>query len=226
MKYLDFFDDCYYINLNHRVDRKDLFERRSSEVGINAIRFIGVEPKEEDCPLLPTALMETRRKYKVGCTLSHKRIVELANERNLENVLIFEDDCIFLDGFQEKVKKCVDELRNIDWDIIYFGGEVNNHCVNVSENLVKVENGGVYCTHAYAVNKKFYHAFINMNEHHVDVIDIFLLNYSVNNRKYILSRELLAVQDAIHSDIQNQQTNGATMHMINSWNKFVPSHKI
>jgi GR25 family glycosyltransferase involved in LPS biosynthesis len=224
MKYLDFFDDCYYINLNHRTDRKGLFEKRANEVGIDAIRFSAIEPNEEDCPLLPSALMETRRRYKVGCTLSHKNIVQLANERNLENVLIFEDDCVFVDGFKEKVKKCVDELKNVEWDIIYFGGEVNNYCVNVSENLVKVEDGGVYCTHAYAVNKRFYHAFINMNEHHVDVIDIFLLNYSTNKRTYILSRELLAIQDAIHSDIQNITNNGAEFHMKNSWNKFVPNY--
>jgi GR25 family glycosyltransferase involved in LPS biosynthesis len=226
MKYLDFFDDCYYINLNHRTDRRELFEKRSNEVGINAIRFSAIEPNEEDCPLLPSALMEKRRKYKVGCTLSHKMVVKLADERNLENVLIFEDDCVFLDGFEEKVKKCVNELKSVEWDIIYFGGEVNNYCVDVSENLVKVENGGVYCTHAYAVNKSFYPAFINMNEHNVDVIDIFLLNYSVSKRTYILSRELLAIQDSIHSDIQNITNSGAEIHMRNSWEKYVPKYFI
>jgi GR25 family glycosyltransferase involved in LPS biosynthesis len=226
MKYLDFFEDCYYINLNHRIDRKELFEKRAAEVEVIANRFEGIEPREEDCPLLPSALIEKRRKYKVGCTLSHKGIIELANKRELENVLIFEDDCIFLEGFQEKAKKCVEELKNVKWDVMYFGGEINNHCVNISENLVKVENGGVYCTHAYAVNKSFYKPILDMNAYHVDVIDIFLINYNVSNRSYLLSRELLAIQDDVHSDIQNITNNGAKIHMINSWNKFVPPYKI
>jgi len=221
-KYLDFFEDSYYINLNHRIDRKELFEKRSREVGIIATRFSAIEPREEDCPLLPSSVGETRRKYKVGCSLSHQGIIKIAKERNLENVLIFEDDCIFLENFENEAKKCVDELKNVEWDILYFGGEVNNYCVDVSENLVKVENGGVYCCHAYAVNKRFYDVILNVNVHHVDILDIFFLNYSSNSRTYILSRKLLAIQDSIHSDIKNGLSQAAEGYMRNSWNKFVP----
>ena len=225
MKYLDFFEDCYYINLDHRVDRKELFESRASEVGIEAIRFVACEPKEEDCPLLPSSVGETRRRFKVGCSLSHQGVVRLAHERGLDNVLIFEDDCIFLEGFKEKAQKCVDELKDVEWDILYFGGEVNNDCVDVSEHLVKVENGGVYCCHAYAVNKRFYDVVLAVNVHHVDILDIFFLNYSTHLRTYILSREILAVQDGIHSDIKNGLNEAASGYMINSWNKFVPQWK-
>jgi GR25 family glycosyltransferase involved in LPS biosynthesis len=222
MKYLDFFEDTYYINLDYRTDRKELFEKRALEVGIIANRFSAIQPKEEDCPLLPSSVGETRRKFKVGCSLSHQGVIKLAKERNLENVLIFEDDCIFLDQFQEKAKKCVEELKNVEWDILYFGGEVNNYCTKVSENLVKVENGGVYCCHAYAVNKRFYDVILNVNVHHVDILDIFLLNYSYNHRTYILSKELLAIQDGIFSDIKNGLNEAASGYMINSWKKYVP----
>ena len=114
-RYLDFFEDSYYINLNHRIDRKELFEKRSREVGITANRFSAIEPREEDCPLLPSSVGETRRKYKVGCSLSHQGIIKIAKERNLENVLIFEDDCIFLENFENEAAiktEILDEARN------------------------------------------------------------------------------------------------------------------
>lgn len=225
MKYLDFFEDVYYINLDSRSDRKKLFEIRSSEVGIEVIRFSAIQPDEKDCPLLESSPDDTRRRFKVGCSLSHQGIIKIAKERNLENVLIFEDDCIFLERFREKAQLCVNDLKNVEWDIIYFGGEVNNYCSDVSENLVKVENGGVYCCHAYAVNKKFYDSILNSNVHHMDILDIFLLNYPCDQRTFLLSRDILAIQDGIFSDIKNGLNEAAAGYMINSWKKYVPQWK-
>ena len=59
----------------------------------------------------------------------------------------------------------------------------------------------------------------------MDILDIFFLNYSTHLRTYILSREILAVQDGIHSDIKNGLNEAASGYMINSWNKFVPQWK-
>lgn len=225
MKYLDFIDDCYYINLDYRSDRRELFEQRAINVGIKAIRFSAIQPNDEDCPLLPSSIGETRRKFKVGCSLSHQGVIKLAKERNLNNVLIFEDDCIFLENFSKIIQNCITDLKNnpnLEWDILYFGGEVNNYCSTVTNNLVKVENGGVYCCHAYLVNKKFYDVILNVNVHHVDILDIYLLNYSCNARTYLLSKEIAAIQDGIHSDIKNARNDAASNYMISSWNKYVP----
>ena len=223
MKYLDFFEDVYYINLDYRTDRKQLFEERSRAVGMEAIRFSAAQPAEEDCPLLPSSVGETRRRFKVGCTMSHQGVVRLAKERGLANVLIFEDDCTFDPDFEQEAKKCADELRDQDWDLLYFGGEVNNYCESVSPNLVKVNMGGVYCCHAYAVNSKFYDKFLAVSPHHTDVIDIYLLNYPAYDRTYMLSRKLLALQDPIFSDLKNSRSELANGYMINSWKKFVPN---
>jgi glycosyl transferase, family 25 len=223
MRYLDFFEDAYYINLDYRTDRKQLFEERSQEVGIEAVRFSAAQPLEEDCPILPGSVGETRRRFKVGCTMSHQGIVKLAKERGLANVLIFEDDCMFEPDFKEEAQKCVDEIRGLDWDVLYFGGEVNNHCETVSPNLVKVNDGGVYCCHAYAVNAKFYDKFLAVSPHDTDVIDIYLLNYPCSERIYLLSRKLLALQDPIFSDLKNSRSELANGYMINSWKKFVPN---
>ena len=200
-------DKIFYINLDKRTDRKEEIENELKRMDLTAERYPAIYTPNSGI---------------VGCGYSHLNVLKLAKERGYKNVLIFEDDCIFLENFENEAKKCVDELKNVEWDILYFGGEVNNYCVDVSENLVKVENGGVYCCHAYAVNKRFYDVILNVNVHHVDILDIFFLNYSSNSRTYILSRKLLAIQDSIHSDIKNGLSQAAEGYMRNSWNKFVP----
>ena len=107
MKYLDFFEDVYYINLDYRIDRKILFEKRASDVGIIPNRFSAIQPTEIECQSI-TPFKEIRR-FKVGCTMSHQAVVKIAKEKNFSNVLIFEDDCLFLEGFQSKAQLCVNE---------------------------------------------------------------------------------------------------------------------
>jgi hypothetical protein len=120
---------------------------------------------------------------------------------------------------------CVDELQNIEWDLFYLGGEPNNYCKVISDNLVQMENGGVYTTHAYAINHTFYDKMLSILPNQVDTIDILYLNYDTNNRKCILSKELLAIQDRSYSDLWDTITN-STQWMINGWNKYVLNENI
>lgn len=219
-RYLDFFEEVYYINLERRTDRKELFEKRSKEVGIDAVRFLAIEPDPND-PLILNST-DPRKRWKLGCTLSHQEIIRTATKNNFKNVLIFEDDCIFLDGFEEKVSKCVNDLKNVEWDLMYFGGQPNNYCNKVTDNLYLMKNGGVYTTHAYAVNHTFYKKMINVSPHQVDTIDILLLNYDDMGRRCLLSKDLLAIQDATYSDLWNTIVD-ASYYMRRDWEKFVTS---
>jgi len=219
-KFLGYFDDVYYINLDYREDRKKLFEERSLAIGLNAKRFSGIIPKDGEYPVIESNQKDTRRKWKVGCTLSHQAIVREAKERGLQNVLIFEDDCIFLDGFMEKAQNCVNDLKEQEWDLMYFGGQPNQYAKKVTENLGSIENGGVYSTHAYAINHTFYDKMLNITPDFYDTIDILYLNYQSSARKLLVSKEILAVQDSTYSDLWNIIVNSQG-YSIRDWNKFI-----
>jgi len=217
--YLDFFEKAYYINLDNRQDRKETFEQRCKEVHLPVERFSAISISYE-VPDLYEGHNDKKRKEKVSCTLSHQEIVKMAKKNGLNNVLIFEDDCIFLDCYQEYLKLCIEELKDIEWDIFYMGGEPNYYCKEVTEHLVEI-NGGVFCNHAYAVNKTFYDKFIELDALHGEVIDSLLINYSPSLRKYILPKELLVIQDDnSKSDLWLQKGNTKKM-MIDGWNKYV-----
>ena len=216
------FDAAYFLNLDSRPDRREKFLVRAKQAGLlNPIRFPAVTPTNEEC--LPDPFNQgDKRKYKVGCTLSHMGAVRLAKERGLKNVMVFEDDCVFLPGFMDTVTKCAQELENMPWSVIYFGGEPNNHCKPLTENIYTIPNGGVYCMHAYAVNHTYYDTFLAIPPLSVDVIDIALLNHSIHIRNFMLSKKMVATQeDFDFSELEQHNLKAATDIMLRGWDKYV-----
>jgi len=218
-KYLNFFEDVYYINLDSRIDRRKKFEKRSKDVGIEPNRFSAITPNEGEYPPLRNAsdLDTLLHKFKVGCTMSHQAVIKIAKENKLNNVLIFEDDCVFLDGFKNELIKYVNELKSLEWDMFYLGGEPTNYCEKVTENLYWCNQGGMYAAHAYAVNNSFYDRIISFDPYNI-LIDMMYINTS--NRKYFLGKNILAVQDTDWSDLWNFNKESAS-YTIRNWNKFV-----
>lgn len=189
MKVLNYFDKAYYINMSFRLDRKDYFEKQINKLGLNVERFEGIE--------LDSINHEDQNRHrKLGCVLSHLKIIEQAKQQNLESVLIFEDDCIFHPKFIEKATVAVNELYNKHWDLLYFGGEPNGICERYTKHLNKATNG-IYQTHAYAVHKNFYDSILSMEPDRVHNIDIFYLH---SNAISLITRELLCKQRDGYSD--------------------------
>lgn len=73
-------DKIVYINLDKRTDRRGEIEGELNRYGLEYERFTAIEHQEGI----------------VGCGYSHLRVLEMAKQRGLKNVLIFEDDFTFL----------------------------------------------------------------------------------------------------------------------------------
>ena len=78
-------DHIFYINLEERVDRKNLIEIELNKFDLKYERF--------------PAIKDEMGIY--GCGLSHLSVLKLAKERGYKNVLIFEDDFTFLVSKEE-----------------------------------------------------------------------------------------------------------------------------
>lgn len=201
-KYLDFFDAVYYINLDHRTDRKENFEKRALKVGIEAIRFSAIIDK------VPV----------VSCALSHQAIIKIAKKNGLKNVLIFEDDCFFLDNYKEYSHIYIDELKKIDWGLFYFGGEPNYNSDFITENLAKISSGyGVYQAHSYAVNNTCYDVILNYIPHRTPA-DIALLHADCIK---IIGKNCLTIQDNTFSDLQGCDFSNRSSETLKCWKKSI-----
>jgi hypothetical protein len=128
------------------------------------------------------------------------------NLKNIGNITLFEnrDDresaCWLFtmkvhrkNDFIEKMKLCVEDLKQIEWDMFYMGGEPNAECNSISNNLAKCTTG-LYGTHAYAINECFYDKILSI-PFTSGVIDTLFLFYDRNNKNYVMSKDLLVLQD-------------------------------
>jgi hypothetical protein len=197
----DYFDGAFYLNLDKRPERKEAFERRIKEIGIEVERFSALELKEED---VANPFNENDWHIKLSCTHSHFEMIKEAKKRGWKNCVIFEDDCVFANGFIEKIKLCVEELKTLDWDIFYLGGEPDNPCEPISDNISKCPQG-LYGTHAYVINESFYDNILSLN-YNYGIIDT--IYKAIGHNKYYMSKELLAWQDdEFVSDLWRQKIN-------------------
>lgn len=184
----DYFDGGFYLNLDKRIERRESFEKRSREAGFEIERFSAIQLKEED---VPNPFNGKDWHIKISCTYSHFKMIKEAKMRGWKNCVIFEDDCIFEKGFIDKIKICIDELKNLDWNIFYMGGEPGGWCDSVSNNLAKC-TAGMYSTHAYVINENFYDKVLSV-PYTLGIIDTLYMGMYNNN--YYMTKELLAWQD-------------------------------
>ena len=74
-----------------------------------------------------------------------QNFIDILSEDNNEDVLIFEDDCIFTDNFKSKYDTFMKAVPD-DWDMIYLGAQHYSPPRRISENVLKLD--GSVCGHA------------------------------------------------------------------------------
>jgi len=142
------FSKIYCVNLDKRPNRweqaKIEFEKHNLEVE----RFSATD----GCSI---KIQSNIPRGALGCSSSHMNIIKKAQDENLDKVLIFEDDVVFIENLQKRFEECYNELPE-NWDMFYFGGNHNNkhQLYNFSKNLRKI--GNTYSTHAYAIRNTIY----------------------------------------------------------------------
>ncbi|XGV94897.1 MAG: glycosyltransferase family 25 protein [Leptolyngbya sp. BL-A-14] len=117
MKFTEFFDCAYVINLPSRTDRQQEMVEELEKAGMpftpgKVELFAAIRP---DSPGSFTSIG-----YR-GAFLSHLNVLKQAKARGLKNVLVMEDDLELRPDFQQYEETILRELLNTDWDLVHFG---------------------------------------------------------------------------------------------------------
>lgn len=147
---VDKIDRVFYINLKKRVDRKQEIEDELNKVGLLEI---------SEC----FEAIETPGFGIHGCGLSHLNVLKLSKERGYENIIIFEDDFVFLvkrEEFYEQIK-CFFDLQ-LDYDVCFLAYNLLKHDTTPYDNLYRVLDAQT--ASGYIVNKKSFDKLINLYE--------------------------------------------------------------
>ena len=131
-------DVVYYINLDHRDDRKIEFLREMAKTRINNIHRI-------------SAIYEKDRGH-LGCTKSHIKTLETFINSKYQNCIVFEDDFEFTTDplviLNEFFK------NNINYDVCMLSGNVSDVREISEHNFIK-KVYSVQTSSGYMVSKKF-----------------------------------------------------------------------
>lgn len=166
----NFFEKAFYINRKDRIDRRQKFEEELAKADL-----LGwVERYEAVHRDKIVSKNNKPSKSEIACGASHRNIIEIAHEKNLENVLIFEDDACFLDNFHEICNKSLEQLKNVEWDLFYLSCRLFDNPINIIDrNLIKISS--CYCCHAYCVNNSAYKKYLDYDPFK-EPVDVYLLN--------------------------------------------------
>jgi len=138
----EYVDVIYYINLDHREDRKTelLGELKKKGVPENKIVRISAVYKKEQGDL--------------GCSLSHVEIMKQFNESNHKNCIVLEDDFVFMQDL-DTVNSFFHRFfeSNIPYDVCMLSANVQDTKPTQYEFLQKVNNAQT--TSGFMVSKNY-----------------------------------------------------------------------
>ena len=198
---LDDIKNAFYINLEHRTDRKEHVKNELNNIGIKSTRFNAIKMTNGA----------------IGCSLSHLKLLEDAKKNQLDHILIVEDDITFLDPslFKTQINKFF-ELHNNKWDVILFAGNNMPPFEIIDDTCVKVSR--CQTTTGYLVNGHYINVLISnikMGLTHLINSPTETVKYAIdkfwfvlqNNSKWYLITPLTVVQREDYSDIEKRVTN-------------------
>lgn len=210
---MNLIEDSYasYINLAYRIDRNLHMQSELERVGLKAERFEGIKTSDYVWDADKTGVMQRRTPGAIGCHFSQVKIMETALVKG-KHAWIMEDDLLFADDIQERIKLADDFLEGKDWQIFWWGGTFHTqpawwhkpghsldlpqcNCtygvdVQPTDNKQFVRTLGAFSTHCYVVNKNFIEPlleFLDANVHLSMGIDwlMILLQPMINSYAFV-----------------------------------------
>lgn len=194
--------NIFYINLDHRTDRKEHVEMQLKLLGITGTRFSAIK-------------MENGA---IGCSMSHLKLLQMALKTNLDHILILEDDIEFLDPnlFKKQLNAFFKEQQNnnsSNWDVILFAGNnmppyetINNTCIKV--NHCQTTTG--YLVNGHYIEKLMNNVKMGLTnllrepeKHMLYAIDMFWISLQKTDQWFLIT-PLTVVQRNDYSDIEKK----------------------
>lgn len=164
----NFFKAAYVINVAARKDRREQFESMVSQLNIGEItRFEAIRDHADGA---------------WGCAQSHMAIIRMAKEQGLENVLIFEDDCLLSNTFESTINSTLSQLMSHRWDFFYIGARLIAPARLETPNLARII--GAYTTHAYAISHTMYDEILAYDHKKYKAIDVLYSFLTRHNNSF------------------------------------------
>lgn len=153
-----YFSHIYCINLDRRTDRWESMQEKLAILSIDSERFSAT-----DLLALSNKKGTPKQRGRYACTDSHYRVIKDAQEKGYESILILEDDCEFVEGFNTKIAEYLAELPP-KWEMLmlgyYMGPEFPKSQIK-DKKVFKIpknkdKSTGLWASHAVAIKRELF----------------------------------------------------------------------
>jgi len=198
-----YIDKIYYINLEHRTDRKKsiVSELKSFDI-TNYERFNAIK----------------HEKGYIGCSKSHLECIKNAKNNGYKNVLILEDDFVFVvdkNTFEDSIVQLFEQTQG-DFDVCMLSyNPIKTKVIPEYPFLLKVINAQT--ASGYLVQSHYYDALINVWENALVIMEnngtekIYTCDQSwkVLQKKdnWVCFKNKLGIQKESYSDLEKKTVN-------------------
>lgn len=151
------FEKVFVINLEFKTERLARFCKQFPRCLSDVVVWKAVHG---DSTIVPSWWSAGRGAY--GCYRSHMAILEYCINEQVESYLVFEDDAIFVENFEEELSAFLNAVPE-DWQQIYLGGQLFHEIKNPPKRINKycLTPYNVNRTHAFAVHRRGYQALVD-----------------------------------------------------------------
>jgi GR25 family glycosyltransferase involved in LPS biosynthesis len=157
-------DKIYYINLDHRIDRRTEIEHEFA----SHFRSTILEHRVERFPAIK------HNQGLLGCSISHLEVIKRAKANGAKYIIVFEDDFEFLvskEIFAENINTLFKQVENgLDFKVIMLAYNAMNR-FEVKENALLDSTTDVQTCAGYLVNGKYFDELIQCWEHGVHMYE-------------------------------------------------------
>tara|TARA_B100001063_G_scaffold247281_1_gene292119 strand:- start:484 stop:1092 length:609 start_codon:yes stop_codon:yes gene_type:complete len=193
-------EHVYYINLESRTDRRTRVESQLELLGWKYERFNAVKTKSG----------------RVGCSMSHLRLLQMAKQKNLPYIVIIEDDIHFTDipKFKSLHKEFIENIS--DFDVYLLAGNLRPPVEIITNNILRISLS--YTTTGYVVKNHYYDTMIeNIKEgisklikdpsNGINAIDVNWIQLQKKDKWYISYPRTVTQLANEYSDIEKKIIN-------------------
>lgn len=198
MKLTDLTKSIYVINLKERVDRLNHIQSELNKIDCKDYTiFEGVDGSKIVNP-------SRIKNGAFGLLMTYKNIYEDWKTKGRDPILIIEDDCKFVDGFNNHLNSYISNVPE-DWDMLYFGANHNYHMgqrtQRINDYCVKTNNS--YSAHCVLMKPNVFKELITMIDTNPLEVDVLMATLQKKYNSYS-SHIPLTTQIPSYSNIENK----------------------
>jgi len=197
-----FSKNIFILNLKKREDRLQHITKQLKKIGCQNYKII----ESVDGQYLNN--LSTIKNGAYGLVMTYFKLYEEIKDKNLQEIILIEDDCVFSDDFCNEIELFYHNVPN-DWSILYFGGNHNTHAgsekpIKINNFVSKVHN--TFSAHCVVIKFEVFKKIINFLNENVKEVDVVLSYLQKENSCYTTNKKI-TWQINSHSDIENVYIN-------------------